>query len=122
MSVSTEVLMTTLQLPDAADYKSQMAMHTSTANTGISFAREFQKHLSDPTWAHGLLNHGNYRKHASKQKLNNCAYNVQEIQDTPQISVKMTCETTKFPELSFCSPHEKPRRVRGMCKNHHLEL
>ena len=43
------MLMTTLQLSGAAAYDLHMAIHTSTANTDISLAREFQKHLSDPT-------------------------------------------------------------------------
>ena len=46
--------MPTVRLRGAADYDSQ----TSTANTDISLAREFQKHISDPTRAHILLNHG----------------------------------------------------------------
>ena len=51
------IFMKTVQLPGTADYGSQMEMHTSTAYTVISLAREFQKHLSDPTLAHGLLDH-----------------------------------------------------------------
>ena len=49
------MLMTTVQLPGASAYYSQMAMHTSTENTDTSLERESQKHLSDPTWSHGLL-------------------------------------------------------------------
>ena len=61
------MLGTTVQLPDSASYESHFAKHTSTANKDISLAREFQKHLSEPTRTHGLLYHGKYRKHASKQ-------------------------------------------------------
>ena len=41
-----------MQLPYAEYYESQMAMHTSTANTDISLAKDFQKNLSDSTSAH----------------------------------------------------------------------
>ena len=62
------VLIADVQLSGVEAYESHMAMHTSTANTNISLARELQKHLSDPTWAHGLLDRGKYRKCASKLK------------------------------------------------------
>ena len=62
------MLMKNVQLPGAEAYESQMEIHTSTANTEISLARKFQKHLSDPTQAHGLLYHGKGRKFASKRK------------------------------------------------------
>ena len=42
------MLMTTVKRPGAESYESHMAMHTSAANTDISLARKFQKHLSDP--------------------------------------------------------------------------
>ena len=58
-----------MPLPDAKAYESHTVMHTSTANTDISLEREFQKHLSDPTRAQGLLDHSKYIKHASKQKV-----------------------------------------------------
>ena len=62
------MLMTTVQLPGVAAYDSQMVMHTSTTNTYISLAWKFKKNLSDPTRAHGLLDHGKDRKHSSKLK------------------------------------------------------
>ena len=61
-------LMTTVQLTNTAAYDSHMVIHTSTANTDICLERKFQKHISDPTWAHGLLDHGKDRKLASKWK------------------------------------------------------
>ena len=62
------MLTTTVKLPGAEDYDSHMAMHTSTAKTDTSLAREFQKNISYPTWVHGLLNHGKYIKRGIKQK------------------------------------------------------
>ena len=47
-----------VQLPATSAYYSQVKMHTSTTNPDISLARGFQKHISNPTWAHGLLYHG----------------------------------------------------------------
>ena len=51
-----------MQLPGAEAYYSQIEMHTSTANTNISLAKEFQKHISDPTQAHCLLNQSKDKK------------------------------------------------------------
>ena len=55
------MLMKNVQLPGASDYDSQMEIYTSTTNTNITLEMEFQKYLSDPTKAHGLLGHGNDR-------------------------------------------------------------
>ena len=52
------MLIKTVKLPIAVDYDSQIEMHTSTTNTYISLWREFQNNLSDPTWAHGILDQG----------------------------------------------------------------
>ena len=59
------MLTTTVQLPGAASYDSQMEIYTSTANTYISLARESQKNISDPTYAYGLLYRANDIKRAS---------------------------------------------------------
>ena len=75
------MLMKTVQLLDAAAYDSQMTMHILTVNTDISLAREFQKHLSDLTWEHGLLDLGKYVKCASKWNWNERDYHVQDNKD-----------------------------------------
>ena len=114
------MLMTTVQLHGASDYDSQMAMNILTANTDISLAREFQKHILDPTWAHGLLDHGKCIKCASKWNWNERDYHVQDNKDVYHISVRISCETTQFPELSFCGLHAKPHRGRGLSKHYHF--
>ena len=73
------MLITTVKLPGALDYESHMVIHTSTTNKCISLAKEFQKHLSDPTKAHGLLDHCKDIKCDSKRKCNDWQYHVQEI-------------------------------------------
>ena len=73
--------MPTVRLRGAADYDSQ----TSTANTDISLEREFQKHISDPTQAHGLLDHGKDRKRASKKKWTEREYHLQDRKYVPHI-------------------------------------
>ena len=71
------MLFTTVQLPGAETYESQMVIHTSTSRTDTSLARELQKHLSNPTRSHDLLDHGKDRKRASKRKWNDREYHVQ---------------------------------------------
>ena len=95
------MLMTTVQMPGASAYDSQMAIHNSTANTDIILAREFKEHLSDPTWAHGLLDHGKERKCVSNQNWTDHEYHVQESKDVPHVSVKMLRKTTQLPALQF---------------------
>ena len=91
------MLMTTVQMPGAEVYNSQTEIHTSTAKTDISLASEFQKHLSDPTRAHVLLDQGKEIKHAIKRKLTEREYHLQGSQDVSHISVKILCETTQLP-------------------------
>ena len=102
-----------MQLPGASADDSQMAMNTSTANTDITLAREFQKHFSDPTWEHGFFYNGKDRKCASKRKSNDREYHVQGSKYMSHISDKITGASTQLPEFSFCGPREKPHGVRG---------
>ena len=56
------MLITTVNLTGAATNDLWMVMNTSTSNTDISVSREFQKYISDPTRAHGLIDNGKDRK------------------------------------------------------------
>ena len=96
--------MTNVKLPSAAADDLHMVIHTSTRNKDIRLAREFQKYISEPTRAHGLLDHDKDRKCYSKQKWAECAYHFQGIKDVSYISVNMSCATTEFPSLPFCDP------------------
>ena len=62
------MLMTNVQLPGAESYDSQISIHNSTANTDMSLVRDFQKHISDLTQAHGLLYHIKWINFSSKRK------------------------------------------------------
>ena len=99
-----------------------MEIHTSTVNTDISLSREFQRYISDPTRANGLLDHGKDPKCDSKRKWTEPEYHVQYSKYVPHTSVKILCATTQSPELSFCGPHTKPHVVRGLSKHYHLRL
>ena len=72
------MLITTVKLPGASTNDLQMVMYTSMSNIDISLAREFQKHLSDPTRAHGLIDNGKYRKRASNRKWTEHDYHVHD--------------------------------------------
>ena len=93
------MLMTTLQLPGAADYYSQMASHNSTANPYIRLAREFQKQLSDRTQEHGLLDHGKDRRRASKQKWTERKYHVQDRKYVSNTLVKIFLRNNSVPSI-----------------------
>ena len=62
------MLMTTVQLPGENTNYSHMEIHTTMSNTDISPARVFKNHLSDPTRANVLIDHGKYGKQASEGK------------------------------------------------------
>ena len=71
------MFMKTVQLTGEATNYSQIVIHTSMSNIYISLAREFQKHLSDPTRAHGFIFNGKYRKRDSNDKWTEHEYHVQ---------------------------------------------
>ena len=50
------------------------------------------------------------------------AYHVQDRKNVQQKSVKMSCDSTKFPSLMFCGPHKKPYGLRGLSKHYYLQL
>ena len=56
-----------------------MEMHTSTENSDISLAKKFQKHISDTSRAHGLIDNEKDRKLNSRSKWTERDYHVQEI-------------------------------------------
>ena len=58
-------------------------------HTDISLAREFQKNISEPTQAHGLLDHGKDRKRANKEKWTERKYHFQDIKYVSHTSVTM---------------------------------
>ena len=68
--------MTTVQFPNAAKNNYQIIMDILTKNADISLAKEFQKNLSDPSHANGLIYHGKDRKHTSDRKWSDCEYHV----------------------------------------------
>ena len=57
-----KMFMTTVKLPGAATNYSHMVIHTTMSNIDTSLAKVFQKHLSDLTRAHGLIDHRKYSK------------------------------------------------------------
>ena len=69
-----------------------------------------------------MIDNGKYRKHASKRKLTDHEYHVQDRKYVQHKSVKMSCASTQFSTLPFCVTYEKPYVVRGLSKNHHLLL
>ena len=88
------MLMTTVQLPNGATNNSQMVMHASTENVDISLAKQSQKHISDPSLAHILIDHGKDIKRSSERKWTEREYYVQDRKYVHQKSVKISCSST----------------------------
>ena len=56
------VFITTVQLSSESSYSSHMAMHTSTLTIDISLERGLQKHPSESTPKHGVMDNGKQKK------------------------------------------------------------
>ena len=50
--------MSTMKLPGAKGYDTKMVMYTGTCTSGVSLAREFQKHLSNAGLKHVFIDQG----------------------------------------------------------------
>ena len=54
--------MPTAQRPVSELFDTQMSAHTSIKNTDMSLALEFQKHFSNESRKHGILDHVKHKK------------------------------------------------------------
>ena len=59
--------MVTVQLLGSKKFDTQMAGHTLTKNTDVSLALEFQKHLSNESHKHGIIEHRKQKKSSRKK-------------------------------------------------------
>ena len=54
--------MATVQIPGSKRSDTQMSVHTSIQNTYVSLAQEFQKHLSNESRKHVIIDHARHKK------------------------------------------------------------
>ena len=80
------------------------------------------KHLSKEHRKHGVIDHGKYRKGASKRKCTDREYHVQGNYGVAQKYGKMCCDTNQFPSLTSCGSHPKPHGARGLSKHYHMRF
>ena len=88
-----------------------MTSNTATHNTDVILALEFQKHLSNKSLKHSIIDNVTQKKGSSKQNCTNREYYVQHMKYFKHKYVKMYCATNNFPELQFLGPHKKPYGV-----------
>ena len=53
-------------------------------------------------------------------KLTDKEYHVQDNSAVEHQDVKIHCNTSQFPVLSFCGPYSKPHGTKGFIKHYHL--
>ena len=96
-----------------------MFMHTGTRTSDVSFAREFQKYLSNAEHKHGVIDQVRYKK----EQLNESGkkWNIM-FRRMPMLRTNTwRCfYTNQFSSLPFCGPHTKPHGVRGLSKHYHM--
>ena len=59
--------MDTFQIPGSERFDTKMSAHTSTQNTDVSLALEFQKHLSNASQKYIILDNGKQKKGQEKK-------------------------------------------------------
>ena len=88
--------MSTVQLPVAKGYDTQMLMHTGTRTSDVSLARELKKTpvaCGTRNWSDLLRQ---IQKRSSKRKCKEREYHVQEDADVSHKNVKIFCNTNQF--------------------------
>ena len=53
--------MDTVKLPGSESFDTQMSVHTATQNTNVILSQGFQKHLSNGSHKHGILDNENFK-------------------------------------------------------------
>ena len=96
-----------------------MAVHTTTHNSDVSLEQEFQKHLSDASWKHGILDHIKHKKGQVNKSGQTGSIMCNIIK---MLIIKTYCVTNQFPELPCCGTHKKPHCVRWSGKNYHMHF
>ena len=99
-----------------------MQIHTGTPKYDVSLSKEFQQRLTKKHRKDGVIYQGKYKKRFMKRKWTDRQYHVQDNAAVEHQYMKIYCNTSQFPELSFCGPHSKPHGAKGLSKNYHLRL
>ena len=97
-----------------------MQIHTGTQKDDVSLAKEFQQFLTKNHSKNGDIDQGKSKKWFIGRKWTDRQYHVQDNADIEHKDVKMYCNTSQFPELSFFGPHSKTHSTRGLSKHYHL--
>ena len=111
-----------MQLPGAATKNSQIFTRASISNTDISLAREFQKNISEPTCARGLIDHVNTINEpvSVTGRIVIVMLSKAKIYNTNQFKYHVLQHNLK--SFHFCGPHANPHGLRGSSKHYHLRL
>ena len=97
-----------------------MQMHTQKYD--VSLAKKFQQHLTRKHRKDGVIDQGKYKKRFMDRKWTDRQYHVQDNATFEHQDVKMYCNTSQLPELSFFGPHSKPHGAKGLSKHYHLSF
>ena len=89
-------LVVTVKLPGSELFDTYMTVHTATQNSDVSLAQEFQKHLSNVSHKHDILDNVKHKKRLSKNNWTNREYHVQHNKDVGHQGVNMYCVTNQF--------------------------
>ena len=91
-------------------------MHTGTQKDNVSLAKEFQQYLKNHC-KDGVIDQGKYKKRFMEREWTDIQFHVQYNAAVEYKDVKMYCNTSQLPELSFCDPHSKPHGAKGLSKH-----
>ena len=115
-------LISTVQIPGSKIFDSQMQIHTGNQKCRVSFAKEFQDHLTKEHPKNSVFDQVKNNKRFMEIKLTDRKYHLQYNADVAHQDMKMYCNTNQFPELLFFGPHSKPHGARGLSKHYHFRF
>ena len=99
-----------------------MQIHTGTKKYDVSLAKELQQHLTKKHHKDGVIDKGKYKKRFIERKWTERNHHVQDNAAVEHQDVKIYCNTSQFPELSFCGPNSKPHVAKGLSNHYNFRV
>ena len=91
---------------------------TQQKTADMILAMEFQKHLSNASYKHDILDHGKHKKRPRLKKWTKRDYRVQHNKDVYHQYVKMCCATNQLPGFKVIGLHNKQHCLIRLGKNY----
>ena len=111
-----------LNFLDQSDLIHRLKFTLAPGKKDVSLAQEFKDRLEKEHRQNGAIYQLKSKERFMEIKRTERKYHVQDNAAVELKCVKMCCNTTQFPELSFSRSYSKPHGARRLSKHYHLRF